>query len=168
MAQQFLLLNFLLSIISAVWYSYPSSLQSLLKTGKLLLWSNLYTSGGTLIELWKHCKNLKMQFRLLWRWIQIPRPFLILKIPQLGSLKESSIRQHGYFVCLEKQQDYISYFYLFPAHLFIHLSFQNSELVYCMSIVGLTKKYNTWTTLSRSLQTYSIMDSYMWFQTCLS
>lgn len=96
----FLLLNFLLSTISAVWYSCLSFPRSLLKTLVYYFseissqfWRNTHRALETL-------QNLQMHFRLLYRWIWVSRLFLKWKILQLYGSKESSRRQHDYFVCL--------------------------------------------------------------------
>lgn len=96
----FLLLSFLLSTISAVWYSCLSFPRSLLRTLvdyfseiSSQFWRNTH---GVLETL----ENLQMHFRLLYRWIWVSRLFLKWKILQLYGSKESSRRQHDYFVCL--------------------------------------------------------------------
>lgn len=95
----FLLLKFLLSTISAVWYSCLSFPRSLLRTLvdyfseiSSQFWRNSHRALETL-------ENLQMYFRLLYR-IWVSRLFLKWKILQLYGSKESSRRQYDYFVCL--------------------------------------------------------------------
>lgn len=141
---QFSLFNFLLSIVSPVWYSCLSSPQSLIKTLEdyfsdipLLLWKCTRRVPETL-------ENLKMQFRLLHRWIWAPRLFIKLKI---------TIRQLWRVFSKPTWLEEAGSYYLLLWHLL---------WVYCTAwALWFTKKYNTWTLLSRDLSSRSSPDVFL-------